>query len=98
MPLKAKQGPTLLEAGGGGPTPEGHQHEDHRVSSTQYSSHLLPHNGCDFKAQDNTENVWAERSKLQAGVDILAFAPINIVEINKQFDKTWKGIRKIQHF
>ena len=33
-----------------------------------------------------------------AGVDILAFPQINIVEINKQFDETWKGIRKIRHF
>ena len=32
------------------------------------------------------------------GVDILALAPIFIVKINKQFDKTWKGIRKIRHF
>ena len=29
---------------------------------------------------------------------MLALAPIIIVEINKQFDKTWKGIRKIRHF
>ena len=35
---------------------------------------------------------------LFAGVDIFVLAPINIVEINKQFDKTWKGVRKIRHF
>ena len=28
------------------------------------------------------------------GLNILALAPIIIVEINKQFDKSWKGIRK----
>ena len=31
------------------------------------------------------------------GVNILALLPIIIVEINKQFDKSWKGIRKIRH-
>ena len=32
---------------------------------------------------------------IQAGVDMLALAPIIIVEINKQFGETWKVIRKI---
>ena len=40
----------------------------------------------------------ARKEGALAGVDILALAPINIVEINKQFDETWKGIRKIRHF
>ena len=31
------------------------------------------------------------------GVNILALLPIIIVEINKQFDKSWKGIRKMRH-
>ena len=38
-----------------------------------------------------------EKYYVYPGVNILANAPINIVEINKHFGKTWKGIRKIQH-
>ena len=36
--------------------------------------------------------------ELSAGVDILALPPIIILEINKQFDKAWKGIKKIRHY
>ena len=41
----------------------------------------------------NSKKCWS----LHAGVNILAHAPINIVETNKHFGKRWKGIRKIQH-
>ena len=31
------------------------------------------------------------------GVSILPHSPINFLETNKQFDKSWKGIRRIRH-
>ena len=37
------------------------------------------------------------KSYLDTGVNILAHAPINIVETNKHFGKRWKVIMKIQH-
>ena len=45
-----------------------------------------------------SDSVSKPRLGFYSGVDINALAPIIIVEINKQFDKTWKGIRKIRYF
>ena len=51
----------------------------------------------DQELELNLELKLVTTSRWVAGVDILALALINIVEINKQYDETWKGIRKIRH-
>ena len=33
----------------------------------------------------------------RTGMNIIALAPIIIIEINKQFDKSWQGLRRISH-
>ena len=35
---------------------------------------------------------------VNSGVNIIELVLIIIMEINKQFDKSWKGMRKMQNF